>query len=92
MSSPFTRSVARASLILATVALLQADGKKSEEDQRIELIRGLDGEFATVKAYLPNSRKALDFESNGTWDTAKWEQACREVGAAARIGDQILVT
>jgi hypothetical protein len=96
MSSPFTRCftpyLIGVSLVLASVALLQADGKKSEEDQRIELIRGLGGEFATVKAYLPNSRKALDFESNGTWDTAKWEQAGRELGPAARIGDQIQIT
>jgi hypothetical protein len=92
MSSPFTRCIARVSLVLATVALLQADAKKSEEDQRIELIRGLDGEYATVKDYLPNSRKALDFESNGTWDKAKWEQAGREFGPAARVGDQVQVT
>jgi hypothetical protein len=92
MSLPFTRCFVGAGLALATVALLQADGKKSEEDQRIELIRGLDGEYATVKAYLPNSRKALDFESDGTWDAAKWEQAGREFGPAARIGDQIQIT
>jgi hypothetical protein len=92
MSLPFTRCSVGVSLLLATVVLLQADGKKSEEDQRIELIRGLDGEYATVKDYLPNSRKALDFESNGTWDKAKWEQAGREFGPAARVGDQVQVT
>ncbi len=56
MYLPFTRCFTPyfigVSLALASVALLWADGKKSEEDQRIELIRGLDGEFATVKAYL----------------------------------------
>ena len=38
------------------------------------------------------ARKALDFESDGTWDKQKWEQAGRELGPAARIGDQVQVT
>jgi hypothetical protein len=92
MISRITRFVAVAGLALATVASLQADGKKSAEDQRIELIRGLNFEFATVKAYLPLARKALDFESDGTWDKQKWEQEGREFGPAARIGDQVQVT
>src|SRR4029077_1214228 len=74
MVSRVTRFVAVAGLALAAVASLQADGKKSAEDQGIELIRGLMSEFATVKAYLPLARKALDFESDGTWDKQKWEQ------------------
>ncbi len=92
MISRVTRFVAVAGLALAAVASLQADGKKSAEDQRIELIRGLSFEFATVKAYLPLARKALDFESDGTWDKQKWEQEGREFGPAARIGDQVQVT
>jgi hypothetical protein len=86
------RILAFAGAALAPVALLQADSKKSEEDQRTELIRGLVAEYATVKAYLPRSRQAVDFESDGTWDKQKWEAAGREMGAAARVGDQVQIT
>jgi hypothetical protein len=86
------RVLAFAGVALAPVALLQADSKKSAEDQRIELIRGLDAEYATVKEYLPRSAKALDFESDGTWDKQKWQAAGREMGPAARVGDLVRVT
>jgi hypothetical protein len=92
MMSPVARFVAVAGVALASVASLQADSKKSAEDQRIELLRGLGFEYATVKSYLPLARKPLDFESDGTWDKEKWEQAGRELGPAARIGDQVQVT
>jgi len=92
MSSLFARSVATASPFLGAVALLQADAKKSAEDQRIELLRGLYAESATVKTYIPITRKPLDFESDGTWDKQKWEQAGKEFGPAARVGDLIQVT
>lgn len=72
---------------------LHADSKKSKEDQRVELLRGLTAEYATVKSFLPRSKKPLDFDaSNGTWDKDKWEQAGRELGPAGRIGDLIQVT
>ena len=89
MTSPVARFVVSASL---AVALLQGDSKKSAEDQRIELIRGLGFEYATVKTYLPLARRPLDFESDGTWDKQKWEQEGREFGPAARVGDQVQVT
>jgi hypothetical protein len=92
MLSPFARSVALVVLIAPAFSLLLGDSKKSEEDQRIELIRGLGHEYATVKTFIPISRKALDFESDGTWDKQKWEQAGKEFGPAARVGDLIQVT
>lgn len=92
MNLAFARFVAGASLALAGASLLLGDSKKSEEDQRIELLRGLMAEYATVKTYIPLARKALDFESDGTWDKDKWEQAGKEFGPAARVGDLMQVT
>jgi hypothetical protein len=82
----------RAGLVLMLASFAQADTKKSAEDQRIELLRGLASEFATVKTYLPRSRQALDFESDGTWNKEKWQMIGRELGPAARVGDQVQVT
>jgi hypothetical protein len=81
-------------LILAVllVAALRGDTKKLSQDQRIELLRGLDAEYATAKIVLPNSRKALPFEENGTWDKKKWEEALHKEGQAARVGDMVQVT
>lgn len=88
MSAPRTILV-----LLLAAAWLQADSKKSKDDQRIELLRGLTAEYATVKSALPRSKKPLDFDaSNSAWDKAKWEQAGRELGPAARTGDLIQVT
>ena len=69
-----------------------ATDKKLTEEDRIELLRGLASEYATVKAYLPRSKKPLPFESSGTWDKQKWEEMGRQFGPAARVGDLVQVT
>ena len=69
-----------------------ATDKKLTEEDRVELLRGLTAEFATVKAYLPRSKKPLPFESRGTWDKQKWEEMGKEFGPAARVGDLVQVT
>jgi len=74
------------------VTTLHGDTRKLSQDQRVELIRGLSSEYATAKIILPNSRKALPFEENGTWDRKKWEDAVRRDGPAARPGDMVKVT
>ena len=79
-------------LTLAAIVPLRADDKKSAVDQRIELMRGLTAEYATVKAPLPRSRKPLDFDSSGSWDKAQWDKAGKELGPAARLGDIVQVT
>jgi hypothetical protein len=66
--------------------------KKMTEDDRIEILRGLTAEYATVKSYLPKSKKPLPFDSNGTYDKKKWEEMGMELGAAARVGDLIQIT
>jgi hypothetical protein len=71
---------------------LRADNKKTAEDQHIELIRGLTAEYATAKNGLPRAKKPLDFNSDGTWDKAKWDESGRMLGPAARSGDLVQVT
>jgi hypothetical protein len=86
------RMFPRVLAIFVAVASLQADSKKSTEDQRVELLRGLTSEYAKVKAALPQSKKPLDFNSDGTYDKGKWDSAGKEFGPAARVGDLIQVT
>jgi len=67
-------------------------GSKLTNDERIELVRGLTAEYATVKALLPRSRKPLEFESTGNYDKNAWSAIARESGPAARSGDLVQVT
>jgi hypothetical protein len=74
------------------VASLKGDQKKLTVDQRVELLRGLLSEYATVKAPLPRSRKPLEFNSDGTYDKDQWLQVGKQSGPAARIGDLVQIT
>src|SRR5579875_1849397 len=84
-SSPFI-----ALAVCVSVAPLFAD-KLTDED-RMEILRGLTAEYATVKLTLPRSKKPLVFNSNGTWDKVAWEDARRRFGPAARLGDLVQIT
>lgn len=61
-------------------------------DDRVELLRGLTAEYAKVKVLLPRSRKALEFDSAGTYDKQAWAEIAKESGPAARLGDTIQIT
>jgi hypothetical protein len=61
-------------------------------EDRIELTRGLVAEYGTVKVLLPRSKKALEFNSDGTYDKRGWSEIAKESGPAARSGDTIQVT
>jgi hypothetical protein len=52
----------------------------------------LTAEYATVKTFLPRSKKPLEFESTGTYDKTKWEEIAKQLGPAARTGDMIQLT
>src|SRR5579871_1482438 len=78
--------------LLCTGALLRADSKKLTEDQRIDLMRGLTAEYATIKTLLPRSKKALEFHADGTYDHDEWGAAQKQFGPAGRVGDLIQVT
>lgn len=82
------RSLSVALLLLAP--LTAAD--KLTFDDRVEITRGLTAEYATVKQFLPRSKKPLEVETNGAWDKKKWEEVGKEFGPAARVGDLVQIT
>ncbi|HYP14719.1 MAG TPA: hypothetical protein VEQ63_12400 [Bryobacteraceae bacterium] len=76
--------------VLFQPAFLLAE-KLTDED-RVEIIRGMTAEYATVKTYLPRSKKPLVFKSTGEFDKSAWWEVGKEMGPAARVGDLIQVT
>jgi len=66
--------------------------RKLTDEEKIELIRGLAAEYATVKAYIPRSKKAVKFNSDGTWDKSDWRDAGDEYGPVGRVGDLVQIT
>lgn len=78
--------------VLAAASSVSADQKKLTDDQRIEIIRGLDAEYATVKVPLPRSKKPLDVQTDGTYDRQEWTDIGKMNGPAGRVGDLVKVT
>jgi hypothetical protein len=58
----------------------------------MEIERGLNAEFATMKVILPRAKKPLVFKSDGTYDKGAWEKALQDGGPAARLGDEVQIT
>jgi hypothetical protein len=79
-------------LLPAVLAWAAPQDQKLSEDDRVELLRGLMSEYATVKAYLPRSKKPLPFNAEGNYDQQLWQQIGRELGPAARVGDLVQIT
>jgi hypothetical protein len=79
-------------LLIAPAAFAAPADEKLESEDRIEIIRGLTSEYATMKITLPRSKKALPFESTGKYDAQQWEEMGKQLGAAARAGDLIQIT
>jgi len=65
---------------------------KLTEDDKVDILRGILSEYATVKVLLPRSKKPLPFQSDGTWNKEIWDQSAHEFGPAARVGDLVQVT
>lgn len=82
----------RVLVAFVAVTSLYADQKKLTFDQRVEIMRGLTAEYATVKVPLPRSKKALDVQTDGAYDRQKWADAMKEFGPAGRVGDLVQVT
>ena len=76
----------------AALAAAQPADRKLTDDDKIDLIRGLTAEYATVKTYLPRSKKALEFKSDGTWNKSEWREIGGEFGPVAREGEMIQIT
>ncbi len=70
---------------------LFAAGKLTFEDE-VELIRGLTAENAKAKAYLPRSKKPIEYDASGKWDKQAWLNAGEKLGPAARVGDAVQIT
>ena len=89
-----TRICTAATVISALIPLpgLLRAADKLTFDERVELVRGLTAEYATAKDFLPRSKKSLAYESSGTWDKKRWEEAAKEFGPAARVGDTVQIT
>jgi hypothetical protein len=79
-------------LTLCVPIALRADQKKLTDDQRIEILRGLSSEYAKCKVPLPKSAKALEFQSDGTWDKQHWADVYKQFGPAGRVGDLVQIT
>jgi hypothetical protein len=77
--------------ILLVAPLLPA-AEKLNFEERVRLVRGLMAEYATVKAFLPRSKKPLPFEATGAYDKKAWEETGKEFGPAARVGDLVQIT
>lgn len=87
-----TACLLAALIVLGGLTPLHGDSKTLTDEDRIEILRGLDAEFAKAKVYLPRSKKPLPFESNGSWDQKAWESMGKDLGPAARVGDSIQIT
>ena len=70
----------------------QVRADKLSFDERMEIERGLNAEFATAKIMLPHSKKPLVLHSDGQYDKAAWTKVSDEQGPTARVGDQIQIT
>jgi hypothetical protein len=79
-------------LAFVAVASLYGDQKKLTNDQHMEILRGLSAEYATARVPLPRSKKPLNLQTDGTFDTGEWTTAQRQFGPAARLGDLVQVT
>lgn len=65
---------------------------KLTDDEKIELLRGLMSEYATMKVPLARSKKPLEFFVDGTFNRQYWENTAKQAGAAARPGEIIQIT
>lgn len=66
--------------------------EKLTTKERVELIRGLSAEMATLKVLLPRSKKPLPIDSEGNFDKKTWDDIAKEMGPAGRVGDLVQIT
>src|SRR5262245_47739119 len=84
-------TLAIVSIFGTSPAISFAADKLTTED-RIEITRGMTAEYAKIKALLPRSKKALEFNADGTYDKKAWSNVAKESGPAARVGDTVQIT
>jgi hypothetical protein len=88
------RAIAALAACAATLSPLAPAclAEKLTFDDRVEIVRGMTAEYAKVKVLLPRSKKALEFDSSGTYDKKAWSEIAKESGPAARNGDMVQIT
>lgn len=86
------RTVAALTILGVLPPVSFAAGQQLTWQDKVEIIRGLEAEYATAKVLIPRSKKALEFNSDGTYDKKGWTATARESGPAARTGDTIQIT
>lgn len=79
-------------IVLCLALPVWAEKTKLSEEERLGLIRGLTAESAKAKVLIPRSKKPLAVDAKGVWDKGVWEEAAKEFGPAARVGELISVT
>ena len=79
-------------LAFIAVASLWADQKKLTVDQRVEILRGLDAEYATVKVPLPRSKKPLEFRPTAPTTRQGLGRTAQAARPGGRVGDLVQVT
>jgi hypothetical protein len=85
-------AIAAVATVLSLLPAVAPAAEKLSFEDRVELTRGLMAEYGTVKVLLPRSKKALEFDSNGTFDKKEWATIAKESGPAARAGDSVQIT
>src|SRR3954452_4539188 len=88
------RSVLIPAVAIALLCLqpLASRADKLSFDDRLEIERGLDAEYAIMRVPLPRAKKPLPFVSPGGIDQKAWDKSMQENGPAARLGDEIQIT
>jgi hypothetical protein len=84
------RTIAALGILTLAPALGAAD--KLTWQDRVEIDRGLDFEYAKVKVLLPRAKKPLELNIDGTWDKTAWAAIAKQMGPAAREGDLVQIT
>ncbi len=69
-----------------------AKADKLSFDDRLEIERGLNAEYALMRVPLPRAKKPLPFVSPGGIDQKAWDKSMQENGPAARLGDEVQIT
>ncbi len=77
---------------MAMAPALRAESKTLTDEDKVEILRGLEAEYGKAKVLFPRSRKALPYERNGDFDSRLWQTMSKDRGVAARVGDEVQIT
>ena len=67
-------------------------GDKLTEESRIEIIREVSGEFASMIAPLPSDKKGFHIMAGEPLDRSALQDAVRSTGAGVNAGDKVQIT